>query len=89
MYIRVSEYDFTEAFRRIRPNSFSYEGLKALFAYLEDFEEDTGQQIEFDVIALCCEFTEYDSEEEARDAYPDGPEIVARLENGGVIVHVY
>jgi len=89
MYITVSEYDFTEAFMRRRPDSFSYEGLKALYNYLENFEEETGQRIELDVIALCCEFAEYDSEEEARENYPDGPEIVARLENGGVIVHVY
>ena len=42
-------------------NNFSYEGLSALFNYLEEMEESTGEELEFDPIALCCEFSEYDS----------------------------
>ena len=37
---------------------FSYEGKKALFEYLEEYEESTGEEIEFDPIALCCEYSE-------------------------------
>ena len=33
-------------------------GLRALFDYLEEFSEETGQPIELDVIALCCDFSE-------------------------------
>lgn len=40
-------------------NNFSHEGSKALFNYLEQYEEDTGTQIEFDPVALRCEYTEY------------------------------
>ena len=32
----VTEYTFTEAFRQVRPENFSYEGLKALYQYLDD-----------------------------------------------------
>jgi len=42
-------------------NNFSYEGLKSLFNYLENYEEETGQKIEFDPVALCCEYSEYDN----------------------------
>lgn len=41
-----------------RSNNFSYEGLEALYNYLDDLSEDTGENIELDVIALCCEYTE-------------------------------
>ncbi len=61
----VSEYTFTEAFRKIRPDNFSYAGLKAMFDYFEQMEEDTGEEMELDVIAICCEWTEYDSAAEA------------------------
>ena len=38
-------------------------GLPALYDYLTEYEEATGEQIELDVIALCCEFTEYNLDE--------------------------
>jgi hypothetical protein len=49
---------FTDAFMSIRPNNFSYEGLEQLFDYFESYEDDTGEQIELDVIAICCEYSE-------------------------------
>jgi len=42
-----------------RQNYFSYEGQKALFEYLEDFEDSTGTEYELYVVDLCLEFTEY------------------------------
>jgi hypothetical protein len=59
----INFYDFQTAFNQIRPNNFSYDGLKLLFNYLEEYEEDTGEQIELDVIALCCDFVESSLEE--------------------------
>ena len=68
MYQRISKYDFTEAFKTMgRSGQFSYEGLQALFDYLEDYEEDTGKSIELDVIAICCDYAEYDSALEAAE----------------------
>lgn len=50
---------FRDAFRAYeRIDNFSYEGAKALFEYLEQYEEDTGEELELDVISLCCEYTE-------------------------------
>ena len=57
----VNIYDFERAFKRCERDNFSYDGLKALFEYLEEYEEDTGDEVELDVIALCCDYMEYDS----------------------------
>ena len=72
MKTTVSSYDFERAFIDCnRENSFSYAGKKALFDYLEEYEEETGEEIELDVIALCCEYTEYENVEEFIQAYDD------------------
>lgn len=53
---------FVDAFRAHgRADQFSYDGLKALYNYLEQYEEETGEDSELDVIALCCEWCEYES----------------------------
>lgn len=54
-----------------RSENFSYEGLEALYNYLEQYEEDTGEEIELDIIALCCEFSEYESLEAFQNDYGD------------------
>ena len=75
---------FLEAFRRYdRFDQFGSAALRSLFSYLEELEEETGQEIELDVIALCCNYSvstveeiaiDYDidisgmDEDEARDA---------------------
>ena len=40
-------------------DSFSYDGRVALFEYLEQYEEDCGIELNFDPIAIRCDFTEY------------------------------
>ena len=55
---------FREAFRLAgRSDQFSYEGLEVLFDYLDNLSEDTGESIELDVIALCCDYYESSIEE--------------------------
>jgi len=69
MHNQVTFSDFCDAFRDMdRDNQFSYEGKRALFDYLEAYENDTGEPIELDIIALCCEYTEADYAEIA-EAY--------------------
>lgn len=40
-------------------NAFSYDGRVALFDYLEQYEDDCGTELDFDPIAIRCDFTEY------------------------------
>ena len=54
----ISQYDFRRAFQECRPDNFSYDGLKVLFEYLEEYEMDIGEELELDVIGLCCDFAE-------------------------------
>jgi len=65
----INSYDFYRGFEKLRPDNFSYAGLDALFDYLEELEEDTGEEIEFDVIAICCDYSEYKSATEAVKDY--------------------
>ena len=83
MFSTVYKDDFCRAFKEIRPDNFTPDALDALFNYFEELEE-SGVKIELDVIAICCEYTEYenvltvvDSHDEvtlpsAADLPPDG-----------------
>jgi hypothetical protein len=64
----INLHDFRNAFQAAgRGEQFTYEGLEVLFDYLEQYEQDTGEQIELDVIGLCCEYAESTPEDIARD----------------------
>lgn len=59
MKTSITFSQFCDAFRDMgRNDNFSYEGKRALFDYLEQYEEQTCEEIELDVIALCCEYNE-------------------------------
>ena len=72
MYDTVNFNQFNDWFIKDNSNyknNFSYEGRKALFDYLEELEDDTGEKIEFDPIALCCEYSEYENIQEFWNDY--------------------
>ena len=84
----INFYQFAEQFQAVRPNNFSREGLIALWEYLEEWEKNEAEDIEFDVIALCCEFIEYESVADYQQDYSDdiGSFAVAKTESNGYIV---
>ena len=55
----IDRRDFYEAFEDLRPDNFSPGALGELFEYYEEFDPD----FELDVIAICCDWTEYDEDE--------------------------
>ena len=66
----LNVHDFRQAFIDYnRGEQFTYDALTALFEWLEELAEDTGTPYELDVIALCCEFTEYEDLEEIQANY--------------------
>lgn len=65
IYKELSFSDFYDEFQAVRPNNFSYDGLKTLYEYYDDLYMDT----ELDVIAICCDWTEYQSDEELMTDY--------------------
>ena len=69
MKLTLTSYDFVNLFGQRRPDNFSRDALAALYEYYRDSEEDTGEEIEFDPVSICCDWTEYDSASEAAEAY--------------------
>lgn len=85
----ITLYKFREEFNNMRPDSFSYEGLEALFNYLVDMEEDTGVELELDVIQLCGDFSEYqDLEEFNKDNNTDYNSLEELEEEEGSIIKI-
>lgn len=65
----ITVSDFIYAFLSYgRNDQFSYEALELIFDYIEEYEQDTGEQVELDVISICCEWAE-DSPENIADQY--------------------
>ena len=69
MKTRVTVYDFLDD--DLLKDSFSYQGKVALFDYLEQLEDDLGYELEYDPIAIRCDFTEYSSLKEIKSTYDD------------------
>jgi hypothetical protein len=59
---------FVDAFHAYnRYDQFGYQALRVIFDYLEEYEDSTGEEVELDVIAICCEFNVNDAATIARD----------------------
>tara|TARA_R100000995_G_scaffold79850_1_gene51180 strand:- start:2013 stop:2342 length:330 start_codon:yes stop_codon:yes gene_type:complete len=55
----ITEFDFIAGFRGEYEDSFTYEGMKALYEYFTELEEGADFEMEYDPIAIHCEYTEY------------------------------
>jgi len=84
----VNMYDFERAFKNFERDNFSYDGLRALFEYLEEYEEGTGEEVELDVIALCCEYMEYDSLKEYNDDYGTKYSEIDAIQNDTTLIKI-
>jgi hypothetical protein len=65
----ITQNEFIDTFKKVRPDNFSYEGLEVLFEHLEMVEDSLDKPLVFDVIAICCDYTEYDNEKELLESY--------------------
>ena len=85
----INFYDFERAFINMRrENQFTYKGKKALFEYLEEYEDSTGEEIELDIIALCCEFAEFESLKEFQNAYSNKYKSFEDIEHNTMLIPV-
>tara|TARA_R110000744_G_scaffold194061_2_gene312841 strand:- start:542 stop:835 length:294 start_codon:yes stop_codon:yes gene_type:complete len=71
MISTLNLYDFRRGFETRERTNFSYDGLEALFNYLEEIEQDCDTFIEYDPIAFCCEYMEWEDFAEFQGQYPD------------------
>jgi len=91
----LSFTQFADQFRACnRHDQFSFDGLKALYEYLTELEESIGEEIELDVIALCCDYSEHDAESlwndygQHIDGVDDQDDLYRYLEDNTVIIPV-
>ena len=95
----INKSQFADAFKSAgRQDQFSYHGLNALFDHLEEYGDGCDEEVTLDVIALCCDFSEYATATECALAYGyDSPSETQAKEwllentiliefNGGVII---
>src|SRR5690625_3244543 len=68
----VTLNQFINDFKEVRPNNFSYDGLSLLYDYLWELSDDIGENIVFDIIAICCDFSEYTLENWYTDYIDNG-----------------
>ncbi|MBL1419761.1 MAG: hypothetical protein COC24_004550 [Alphaproteobacteria bacterium] len=63
MHQRITQDHFVDAFRSSETykNNFTIPALHALFEYLNDLEDESVVPLEFDMIATCCEYSEFES----------------------------
>ena len=61
----LSTMQAADMLRRDEYAGWSYDGAEALVEYLEQYEQDLGEQVELDVVAIRCDFSEYSSALEA------------------------
>lgn len=64
----LSKSSFIDAFTHSsRKDQFSYEALEAIFDYLEEYSDSTGETVELDIVAICCDWSEEGWEGIAKD----------------------
>ena len=86
MKTTVTRHDFHEAFAKQRPDNFTPDGLNALYDYLTELENDIGEEMELDVIAICCDYTEYESLEPEEIKELERETLVLKIDEGRCIV---
>ena len=71
----VSESEFVQAFKDYgRDSSWSGTALEALYYWLVDLEDYMDVEMELDVVALDCDFAEYDTALDAAQEYGYEPD---------------
>jgi hypothetical protein len=61
MKLTLSTYAVADLLMADNNANWSHAGARALAEYLEEIEESTGEEIEFDTVAIRCDYSEYES----------------------------
>ena len=61
MKTTLNTSDIARAIKSDYNAAWTWDGAKALAEYLEEYEESTGEEMELDVCAIRCDFSEYAS----------------------------
>lgn len=77
MKITLTTYEIANELMQDESADWSYAGAKALAKYLESVEDDTGEEMELDTVAIRCEFSEHASLQDWADDYFGDSDAVA------------
>lgn len=69
MKITLNTYDIANRLMRDDNAKWSRSGAYVLADYLQELENDTGEEMDLDVVAIRCEFSEYSSAVDAAGDY--------------------
>ena len=58
MRYTMTRYIFIDMMKAQRPDNFTHEALHLLWDHFEEWEQDTGEEVDFDCISICCDFSE-------------------------------
>jgi hypothetical protein len=87
MITTISKSDFIDTFKKsdTYKDNFTYEGLETLFDYLEELESDLCEQIEFDMVCIACDYSEYQTAYDAMQQYqPEDMPVIDMEEHAGI-----
>jgi hypothetical protein len=80
MKTTLNTSDIARALKSDADAAWTWDGARALAEYLEQLEEDTGEEMELHVCAIRCDFSEYESLEEwAADYFRNQADAVVNL----------
>jgi hypothetical protein len=80
--------DFKRSFKNIRPDNFSHEGLNALYENLIQYEDDTGEELNLDIIAICCDYSEFKSLKDFQKNYNDVYQSIEDIEDATDVIQI-
>lgn len=61
MKITLNTYEAADLLLNDENGGWSHAGSLAMVRYLEDLEEDLGEELDLDVVAIRCDYSEYES----------------------------
>ena len=80
MITTLSTYDIANRLLRDNNAAWTRPGAFALAEYLQELENDTGEQMEFDAVAIRCDYAEYPTAVEAHNDITRGHDLTEEEE---------
>ena len=85
----INRFQFRQGFLDSeRKNHFSYDGLNELYEFFTEVEESMETELEYDVIAICCDYAEYDNLKEFQNDYGKEYKSIEDIQNETVVIPI-
>ena len=82
----ITENQFIDGMQKFV--NWEIETLRELFQLLEDYEVETGTEMEFDPVGIRCEYSEYDNLEQISEEYGKTFETIEELQEETVALDI-